>query len=498
MRKTALLVVIALVIAGYALFETFRGTTTPTDPTPAPPEEGCTLLGQVLDADGAPLAQAVVRARVVSPGTAHESLSATTGEDGSFALRLFPARGRWTVLVQPAGRSGFTAGTPVTAVPDRTIRITIREPEEPVPEAEPPNLAGEVMDRNGRLLAGNVVIVELADGTVLGRLACPGGKFSGRFETDEKVFVSLESGASGRDFVGPLPQLNVSILPPGRPPETGEMIIDFILPSGLPNDQATIRLYDDLGYQRLQVFRAVREAPHPLIGRRFGLYDVRVDVPGYAGALQGFEFRPDKRVATVALGPAAKVRGTTTREARSLLFSRSPTLAPIGSTITEDDGIAGRYRGLWEEKPAAKAFAFDGLPAGKYRLRFLKPGVETVDRQFELESGQDLDLGLIELTEATGEVTLRIKDREPPDDFSVEYGYLVQFYETGGLCFRQTVKPGSPGEIVFRRVPGGAYRYRVERMIGGTGHTRYVGRDKPVEVKPGAKVKVAVNCLWRY
>ena len=163
------MVSVALVAAALALLASTGGEPTPLPSPFALPDSGCHATGRVLDAAGAPLSGASVRARILTPGTAHETPTVTTEEDGSFTLRLFPERGRWSLHVKPPGRPGFTAPDRIEAQPARVIEVEIREPDAPVAVEAAPNVTGEVQDSEGRLLTGIPLIVTDEKGGVLAR-----------------------------------------------------------------------------------------------------------------------------------------------------------------------------------------------------------------------------------------------------------------------------------------------------------------------------------------
>jgi len=500
MKHKAPVVLAAIVLAAvlFALLGSFAWEPTALPPITAPPDAGCHVLGRVLDTAGAPLRGAAVRARILSPGTAHVSPAVTTGEDGSFAIRLFPARGLWGILVSPPGRPGFTAGAPVRASPEALVRIEIREPAAPPPVPEAPNLAGEVHDSRGRLLTGIPVLVATKEGEVLLRtVSGEGGRFEANVGARPPLFVHPESLERHPFEVEILPCHDAELFVTWVPETRGEMLVDFRLEEALPNRPARIRLYNSLGQQTLLVFRSVRDGPHPLLGVFYGPYDVRVDVDGHAGAIQGFDFRPESRLAVVPLAPAASVRGTLGAKAEALLFSRSPTLVPVARSFRESDGIGRLYRGLWERAAAAERFDFGGLPAGDYRLRILAAGYETEDREFSLAADERLDLGRIELRRATGSVVLRITD-SANDPEELRFGYVVRLYETGAHSFSAHVGPGPGRDARFADLPAGSYHFRVERKLEGMAHTRFVGWDRPVPVEAGETKTVEVDCTWSY
>jgi len=500
MKRTApvVLALIALSAVLLAVLVSIDGEPTPSPPNTALPLTGCQLQGRVLDAAGAPLRGAAVRARILSPGTAYESPVVTTGEDGSFQVRLFPARGLWSILVSPPGRPGFTAGAPVRAEPSKRIRIEIREPTAAPAPPEPPNLSGEVHDSQGRLLTGIPVLVTKKDGEIVARaVSGERGAFALCVSATAPLLVRAESMRKGAYTVAELPCHDVELFVTTLEQKAGEMLVDFILAEAIENHPARIRLYDSLGQEELMVYRAVREGPHPLRGVLHGAYDIRVDVGEYAGAIQGFDFRPDQRLAEVPIARAASVRGALSTKAMALLFSRSPTWVPVSRTIRESDGIRGLYRGLWEQGAVEEKFSFSGLPAGDYRLRFLASGFETADREFCLAAGQALDLGEIELEKATGTLHLVITDRKDASG-DLEYGYLVRLYETGGLSHSAEVGRGGTDDVWFRNLPAGRWQYRVERKLDGMSHTRYVGWDRPIPLLAGEERTVQVDCTWRF
>jgi hypothetical protein len=275
------------------------------------------------------------------------------------------------------------------------------------------------------------------------------------------------------------------------------MTIDFILRESIENREARIRLYDSLGQERLEAFRGVREGPHSFRHVFYGAYDIRVDSGGHAGAVQGFDFRPDQSLAEIPLAAAATLKGRFDAPAEALLFSRSPTYAPVSRSFREDDGVAELYRGLWEKSKPGKQFEFATLPAGSYLLRILARGFETVDRTVDLVAGQTLDLGRIDLTPATGRIEIVITDRtDRPDD--LEFGYLVHIYEVNGHCRKRHLGPGARRSAGFSGLPAGDYQYRVERKLKGELHTRSVGWDQAVPLGKGESRTVEVDCTWRF
>jgi len=489
---------IALAAVLAAVLVSIDGEPTPSPLSNALPSTGCHLFGRVLDAAGAPLPGAAVRARILDPGTAYESPTATTAEDGTFAVRLFPARGRWGIRVVPPGRPAFSAATLVRAGPSRQIRVEIREPATAPIVPDPPNVSGEVHDSQGRLLTGVPVLVATKAGEVVARaVSGDRGRFALRVTTPPPLFVRAESIEKNAYSVAKLPCHEVELFVRTLEQETGELLVDFLLTESLENRPARIRLYNSLGQEEVMVWRSVRDGPHPLAGVPYGPYDIRVDIGEYAGAIQGFDFRPDQRLAQVKLGRAATIRGSVSTAANTLLFSRSPTWVPVSRSIRESDGIKRLYRGLWEWQDDATKFEFAGLPAGDYRLRFLATGFETVDREIKLRPGEALDLGRIDLTRAKGRIHIVIADRkDAPGD--LEFGYIVRLYETGGHSMTHRVGPGGEGSVRFNAVPAGSWQYRVERRLKGDSHTRYIGWDRSIPLAAGEEKRVEVDCTWRF
>ena len=169
----------------------------------------------------------------------------------------------------------------------------------------------------------------------------------------------------------------------------------------------------------------------------------------------------------------------------------------MSQSVREGDGIKRLYRGLWEQKESATKFDFAGLPAGDYRLRFLARGFETVDLEIALRAGEALDLGRIDLIRAKGRIHVVIADQKgAPDD--LEFGYVVRLYETGGHSLSQRVGPGGEGSVWFLDLPAGSWQYRVERMLEGDSHTRYVGWDPSIPLEAGEEKRIEVDCTWRF
>ncbi|MEN8149414.1 MAG: carboxypeptidase-like regulatory domain-containing protein [Planctomycetota bacterium] len=500
------MVSVALVAVALALLASTGGEPTPLPSPDALPDTGCLAMGRVLDAAGAPLPGAEVRARIVSPGTAHETPVVYTAEDGSFVLRLFPARGRWSLDVVPPGRPGFTAPDRVEAAPGRELRIEIREPDAPAIEAPPPNITGEVLDSEGRLLTGIPLFVRNAKGEILAEgVSGERGLVSFRVEAALPLFAHAENLEGIPYEVDRLPCPYVKLVVSTTDAVTDTLMVDFRLPGSVENRMARIRLYDNLGQEVLAVNRPVREGPHPLLGMEYGTYDIRVSLPGLAGAIQGFDFRPEERLAVVPLDATATLGGTLSREAKVVLFSRSPARVPVSREFRESDGENSVYRGAWEEMPGIREFDFEGLPAGDYRLRILAAGYETVDEKIRLKAGETRDCGRIDLVPATGKIRVTITDRKD-DPESLEFPYVVRIYEVDGHSFAKEVGPGADRSVEFTDLPAGSWMWRVERVMSGrepprgglTHATRRIGWDHAIPLAAGETKAVESDCTWRF
>jgi hypothetical protein len=263
-----------------------------------------------------------------------------------------------------------------------------------------------------------------------------------------------------------------------------------------PDATAEISLYDSVGDRDQAIRRGLRGSPYRFRHVRHGTYDVRVSAGDYAGALQGFDFRPDHREARVTVGRAARVLGRLSQSARVLLLSFSPTYVRLSREIHEIDGPMENVRRVWESASAVREFAFDGLPAGEYRLRVLARHAEVVEVPVILGAGEVKDLGTIRLEEATGALQVLVRDTE--DSGPLEHRYRVHVYDLRGLARRKTIGPREEGSVWFTALPAGRWFYRVERLLCGPGHTRRVGFDRSVTIRPGEDQQVESDCTWRF
>jgi hypothetical protein len=494
MRKAvaagALIVAAALTL--FALLTTGSdegaGPRRPIPPGAAP----CTLSGRVLDSEGSPLAGVEVRARPVSRGPAFRA-AALTDADGAFRVRLFPPRGLWQITAHPPGRSPFAGMTPLPAAPGASLQIVLREPARPA-VADEPNVAGEVVDSYGRLLTGIPVVALIPNGAVLARAETgDGGAFAMRVEAEPPLTVRLESSEAG-STVTRLPRLDLVLFCEGLERPRGGMVVHVDLTTVVPTASAVISLHDSLGAEARRIERPLLDGPFRIERVPYGAYDVRVTAGDSVGAVQGFDFSLESTDVVVPVGQGVRVHGDLTRPARVHLISRSPTMVPLGREFREADGMRGVVRGVWAGSETADAFDLRGIPPGEYVLLISGKRVETFVRVLTLTAGEDRDLGLLEIEEAQGAVSVVVRDREG----DLEYGYVVTLYSGTGLTMSREVGPGPDVTARFDPLPTGRYRYRVERLLDGRRHRRHVGWDRPVEVEKGGEKTVEADCTWRF
>ena len=501
MRKAILvsLIILAVALIAWALGRVNGPPSPASDPAmPAPSPQWCRVQGVVLDAAGAPLPGTPVRARILDTGLAFDVEAVSTDPEGRFVLTLFPPAGHWEILARSRAGSEFSAELPVLAVPGETLGIVLREPALPPAEDRPPDVAGEVLDGDGRLVTGVSVSMVDEEGVLIATTRSgEGGRFEFRLDSAPPVRVHIE-GESYVAHVPRIPRVDLSLILDRREVPRAEMWIGAEPTAPDLPDRVEVEVMDSVGDRKFTIERRLSASPWYVQSVPFGVYDVVIRGPGVAGELQGFHFCESGRSVVVPVGPSASISAALSCPARALLISRSPTFRPMATEFWQDDGVRGHVRGVRARSEwNVLGFDFKDLGPGKYRLKVLGAGVRTLEQDIELAAGERMDLGTIELEPAEGVVILDVADREAGAPPGLDFGYRVTMYNRDGVRKGADLGPNEPHRARFAGLTPGPWYYRVERKLSGMGHTQHIARDRQVLVEDGVERTVKVDCTWR-
>jgi hypothetical protein len=394
-------------------------------------------------------------------------------------------------LLLLSGEPAPPAGPPPWSEPPVTRRPGTLSAAQPPPARAEPNLAGEVIDGEGRLVPGAEVTVSLAGGEPVARTATDEtGTFALRVEAEPPLSARAEPEGEAVTVTG-LPRLDLELGLPRAEFGVDEMIVRPV--GGDPPEEAAaeVLVRDGLGRTALRIRRRFSHAPWVLGPLPHGTYGVVVRAGALAGAVPAFAFGTQTREVAVNLSAAAALRAKLPRPARAILLATGAALAPLSRATREEDGLAAVVRGAIARLDLAGEIWWTGIPAGSYRLRILGEGVEVLELAVELAPGETRDLGTIELAAAGASLTIDLDEGGPRRN-----GYVVHLYTPAGLCLRRVAEPGTRDPVRFEGLSSGEWYFRVGRMVGGPDHTQAVGWHRRVDLAPGEARAVREDCTW--
>lgn len=466
---------------------------------PAPGPEPCVVTGRVSDAAGRPIPFVEVRARILDPGVLFGTRT-VADRKGRFDLRLFPPRGLWEVSAHPPDRPPFTGEAPLRAAPGARREVELRETGAGLgPGTTPPEpvVGGEVLDHRCRLQGGVTVELLRPGGEALATVESGSdGRFAFTGEWEAPLLVRLPGQPEEEATqVRTLPRLDLELVTPSSGEHLGTLTLEPRLDRWPGDREARILLFNSLGELVRRARRRLSDAPWRFEFIPYDACDVRVAAGDLGGVLQGFDFTPESTHAVVPVGEAARLRGCLSREAQVHLLSRSPTYVPIAESLREADGLSGNVRRVFEASKG-REIRFGGLPAGDFLLRIHGPGLETIERELALAEGEVLDLGRIEVEEATATLIVALFDDRAAG--GLEHAYRVTLYSETGALLEQGVLPDGTPEARFEGLSAGTWSCRVGRIADETGRvTRAVGRHRRVALARDEERRVEVDCGWR-
>ncbi|MCU0727649.1 MAG: carboxypeptidase-like regulatory domain-containing protein [Planctomycetes bacterium] len=374
---------------------------------------------------------------------------------------------------------------------DAAAALAAPKPLGPAPDE--PDLAGEVIDGEGRLVARAEIVVTGPGGEVVARaMGNPDGAFALRVKADPPLAVRAEPGGEAVT-VRRLPRVDLELLLP-RPPGGEDEVIVRPCGGDPPEDAvAEILIRDTLGQTALRVRSGLSHAPWVLGPLPHGDYGLVVRIGELAGTVPVFSLGPHAREVVVELAAAGGLRATFSRRARAILLARDAVLAPLSRAQREADGLDAVVRGAVARVESVEALVFTGIPAGSYSLRILGEGIETIEIPLALAPGERRDLGRIELEPAGASLAIDLDEGGARRD-----GYVVHLYSPAGLCLRRETIPGNPQPVRFGGLSSGEWFYRVGRTVGGPRHTQSVGWHRRVVLARGETREVREDCSWRF
>ncbi len=378
--------------------------------------------------------------------------------------------------------------------PPRPVEPAPAPPEAGAPTpAAGPDLAGEVCDVRGRLVPGAEVRVERPEGTTVAAVVADGqGRFVLRVGVPPPLVVRLSAGGEGV-IVGDLPCLDVLLVDPrAGPAGAGDLLVHCATAAGAEDAAVGVRATDALGDEIAGAGGLLSDGPFVLRDVPFGVLDVVVSGADRAGVRRGFAFSDRSREVTVPVGAAAALRGATSRPVRALLLPDPPAPPPLSRPLREADGLQGIVREAIATGEEDTAFAFEGLPAGAYRLRLAGEGVEVREIAVALAEGEVRDLGRLDLEAASAVLVVAVDEGGP----GRAHAYLVEAWSPLGIRLEREVPSEGEGTAVFPALPAGEWFFRTGRVLEGPHHTQAAGWHRRVLVHRGETVRVTADCRW--